>query len=164
MINDKLVKVVLFIAVLLSGLYAGTGFFIVIGGNPAIKLMSDSTFAEYWQHTDFYMAARMKIFGPLLLFTQLVTVIILIKKYRTLSFWFMIVALCILVVDIFFTLSTNHPLNRLIQSWDLNSLPGNVQNVKWQVAKAFDVRAILMISSFFMVLLSVWFHKVRQQY
>jgi len=161
MANNKLIEPTLFLSTLLSGFYAGTGFFGAMGGNPAIKLMSDRTFAEFWQHTDHYMAARMKIFGPLLLLTILLGVLLLLKQYRTSTFWFMLIALGILVTDVIFSLSTNHPLNLLVQSWNLNKLPSNVQDVKWQIVKAFNVRTIFMISSFIMVLLAVWFRKQR---
>jgi len=161
MTNNKLVELSFFLSTLLSGFYAGTGFFVVMGGNPAIKLMSDRTFAEYWQHADHYMAARMKIFGPLLLLTMLFGVLVLLKEYRTSSFWFMLIAFGILVTDVIFTFSTNQPLNHLVQSWDMNKLPSNVQEVKWQIVRAFDVRTIFMISSFIMVLLAVWLHKTR---
>jgi len=161
MISNKLMEAFLFLVVLISGFYAGTGFFWIMGGNPALRLMSSQTFAEYWQHTDHYMAARMKIFGPLLFLSLLATVILFIKEYRTPSFWFMLLALCILVADLTVALSVNHPLNNLIQSWDLKNLPANVQEVKWKVAKAFDKRSIFMISAFVSVLVSVWLRKAR---
>ena len=147
------------LSLLLSGLYAGIGFFVAMGGNPAIKLMSDRTFAEFWQHTDHYMAARMKIFGPLLLLTMLFGVLVLLKDYQTNSFWFMLIAFAILVTDVIYIFTTNHPLNHLVQSWDVNKLPSNVQDIKRQIVKAFNVRVIFMISSFIMVLLAVWLHK-----
>ena len=156
---NKLIELSFFLSILLSGFYAGTGFFVAMGGNPAIKLMSDRTFAEFWQHTDHYMAARMKIFGPLLLLTMLFGVLVLLKEYRTSSFWFMLIAFAILVTDVIYILTTNHPLNHLVQSWDVNNLPSNVQDIKRQIVKAFNVRVIFMISSFIMVLLAVWLHK-----
>jgi hypothetical protein len=159
MTSNKLIELSLFVAVLLNGFYAGTGFFVAMGGNPAIKLMSDRTFAEYWQHTDHFMAARMKIFGPVLLLSLLLGVIVLFMENRGPSYWFMLVAFGILMCDVIFTFSTNHPLNQLIQSWDLNNLPSNVEDIKWRVAKAFDIRSFFMISSFVMLLLAIWFRK-----
>lgn len=159
--NNKIMEMLLFTAVGLSGFYAGTGFFVAMGGNPAIKLMSDNTFAEYWQHTDHFMAARMKIFGPLLLLTILFTTILLIKEFRTPSFWLMLAAFMVLIVDIAIAFSTNHPLNNLIQSWDLNNLPSNVQDIKWKVVHAFNLRLIMMIGTFLLVLLSVWLRKLN---
>ena len=156
---NKLIELSFSLSLLLSGLYAGIGFFVAMGGNPAIKLMSDRTFAEFWQHTDHYMAARMKIFGPLLLLTMLFGVLVLLKDYQTNSFWFMLIAFAILVTDVIYIFTTNHPLNHLVQSWDVNKLPSNVQDIKRQIVKAFNVRVIFMISSFIMVLLAVWLHK-----
>jgi len=159
MLTNKLMEPILFCVALVSGFYAGTGFFVAMGGNPAIKLMSDRTFAEYWQHTDHYMAERMKIFGPLLLFIMLLGVIVLLKQYRSPSFWFMLAGFLILATDVAFTLSTNHPLNVLVQSWDLDNLPSNVQEIKWRIIHAFNMRSIFMIGSFVMVLLAVWLRK-----
>jgi len=154
----KLMEGVLFIAAMLSGFYAGTGFFVAIGGNPAIRLMSNRTFAEYWQHTDHYMAARMKIFGPMLLGVLLLAVGILVKEYHKLPFWLMLTGLGILLADIVFTVSTNHPLNRRVQAWNLDNLPSDVQDIKGKIVSAFNRRIFFMISSFIMVLLSVWMH------
>src|SRR3954462_10802019 len=89
----------LFITAALSGFYAGIGFFIAIGGNPAIKRMSDKTFTEYWQHTDHFMASGMKVFGPLLLLSTLLSVTMLFHQMPTISFWCMVVATGILITD-----------------------------------------------------------------
>lgn len=154
--NSKLIELSLIITTFLSGLYGGVGFFTIMGGNPAIKLMGDKTFAEFWQHIDHYMGSRMPVFGPILLISLLLSIILLIPERGTPSFWCMLLAFVIIIGDLAFTLSTNHPLNSLIQSWDLNNLPANVQEVKWKVVNAFGVRLWLMISAFGMVLLSVW--------
>lgn len=151
----------LFLAALLSGFYAGTGFFIAMGGNPAIELMSDRTFAEYWQHTDHFMAARMKIFGPLLLLTLVSCVVMLARQYRSISFWLMLTAAVILIVDVIFTFSTNLPLNHLVQAWDINQLPPNVQEVKEKVVQAFHVRKVFMIGAFIVVLLAAWMNRTK---
>jgi len=152
-------SIIIGIATFLSGLYGGTGFFVAMGGNPAISRMSDKTFAEYWQLTDHFMAARMKVFGPLLLLSLIAAIIALLPEWNSASFWLMVFALVIIIIDIIFTLSTNHPLNKRIQSWRLDKLPADVQQVKQQVVQAFAMRLVFMITSFALVLLSVWFRK-----
>lgn len=159
--NNTFIEFILFLAVLLGGFYAGTGFFVAMGGNPAIKKMSDRVFAEYWQHTDHFMAARMKVFGPLLLLCILSAVLVLLITSDMISFACMLAAFCLLLTDIIFTLSTNHPLNRLIQSWNLNKLPSDTHQVKARVVKAFNTRIIFMIGAFIMVLLALWFHTTK---
>jgi hypothetical protein len=161
MTSSTIINVSFFLSLILSGFYGGTGFFVLIGGNPAIELMTNNTFAEYWQHLDFFMAARMKIFGPLLLVTIIVNTILLLKQYRTPAFWCMLAALLILLADVLFVFSVNHPLNLLIQAWDLNNLPGNVAEVKWKVVTAFNTRALFMIGSFLMAVLAILFYNNR---
>jgi len=143
----------------LSGLYGGTGFFIVMGGNPAITRMSDKTFAEFWQHLDHFMAARMPVFGPILLLSLLFSVILLFREAGGLPAWLMLTALLIIVGDLVFTLSVNHPYNRLIQSWDLDNLPPDVRTIRDKVVDAFYIRILFMIGAFMMVILSAWLRR-----
>ncbi len=154
--NTKLINSSLFVTTLLTGFYAGLGFFTIVGNNPAILKMSAATFAEYWQHVDFYMAARMQVFGPLLLVTLLSTVLIHIPQRRTVSFLFLSIGLVIMLADVLFAVSTNHPLNQVIQSWDLNNLPDNVQEIKYKVVNAFWIRSSCMIATFVCVLLAIF--------
>jgi hypothetical protein len=158
-VNMKLSSFGLFLPVLLSALYAGIGFFVIMGGNPSILKMSDRTFAEYWQHVDFYMAARMKIFGPLLLLSVLALPLLHLPEWQTLPFWLFVLALLILVVDIITFASINHPLNGLIQSWDLNNLPDNVTEIKNRVVYGFWIRSACMIGSFVCILLAIFLRK-----
>lgn len=147
---------VFFITTLLSGFYAGIGFFTAIGANPAAEKMTDRTFAEYWQQLDHYMGSRMPVFGIVLLVSLIASIVLLGTKSISPSFWLMLAGFVIIVADIIFTVRVNHPLSHLIQSWNINELPGDVQVVKQKVVHAFNWRIICMISSFIMVLLSVW--------
>ena len=157
--GNKWVDASLFLTALLSGLYGGTGFFTAMGGNPALKSMSDAGFAEFWQNVDRYMAARMPVFGPILLLSVIVSTILLMLNKHGISSWLMVTALAILICDMVFAFRVNHPLNHLIQSWDLNNLPSNVQEVKWKVIGAFNMRLLFMMSSFVLVLISIWLRK-----
>lgn len=150
--NSNKKTVALFVATLVTGLYAGTGFFVLMGGNPAIEQMSSATFAEYWHYTDLYMAARMKFFGPILLVSVLLALLLHIRERRTRRFWFLLFAFAAVVADIIIVFTGNHPLNQLIQSWDLQNLPDNVQQVKFSVVDTFRLRSVFMIAIFVFVL------------
>jgi hypothetical protein len=157
--NVKLINSSLLITTLLTGFYAGTGFFGMMGGNPAITKMTSHTFAEFWQHTDFYMAARMKFFGPLLLLSLLSSILIHIGQYRTPAFWLLLTAFLILIIDVIVGFNINQPLNHLIQSWDLSNLPPDVQEIKHRVVNAFWIRNACMISCFICVLAAVFLRR-----
>ncbi|HEX2629005.1 MAG TPA: hypothetical protein VHM26_08340 [Chitinophagaceae bacterium] len=145
------------ITTFLTGLYAGVGFFTIMGGNPAIARLSDRGFAEFWQHVDHFMAARMPIAGPFFLLSTLISMIILFRiTGPSFSSWMMSGALVVLIADLVFTLNVNHPLNTLIQSWDLSNLPANVSEIKMKVYEAFNIRLWFMIISFALVIFSVW--------
>lgn len=133
---------------LLLGFYGGIGFFCLMGGNPSVSKLSNATFAEYWQHLDFYMAARMKVYGPILLISVIVSSIILYWKYHKSAFKWMAAAVLVLLLDMIHTFTINIPLNNVIQSWNLSSLPPEVAGIRSRVVDAFWVRSALMIISF----------------
>lgn len=146
----------LLFTLLMVGFYGGTGFFVLIGGNPAILKMSDTTFAEYWQHVDYYMAARMRFFGPLMMLCVAVSTIQYYLQHQMTSFWLMLGAVLFLVADLIIIFNFNHPLNQLIQSWNLHQLPDDVQTIKHQVVNAFWGRSVCMIGCFALSLLAFW--------
>jgi MFS superfamily sulfate permease-like transporter len=154
--NTKSADLILLLTLICLGFYGGTGFFMVIGGNPAIMKMSSATFAEYWQHTDFYMAARMRIFGPVTVLLTIFSVFVLYRKYSRTSFMFITLALFILIIDLISAITENFPLNTIIQGWDLNNLPSNVQEVKFKVVTAFWIRSVCMMTAFLFGLLAFW--------
>jgi len=154
--NTRLIDFTLFLTTLLTGFYAGTGFFVIMGGNPATLKMSSRTFVEHWQHIDFYMAARMRFFGPLLLIVLLSAVLIHIREWATPTFWFLLTAFLILIADLVVIFTINHPLNQLVQSWDLNNLPANVREIKFRIVNAFWFRSAFMMGSFVCVLLALF--------
>ncbi len=154
--KDQIITDVLFTGILISGLYAGMGFFHAMGLNPAMKKMSNRTFVEFWQCTDHYMAKRMSKFGPLLLLSFIADVMVLLYKWQTIYFWLVVMSLIFTITDIVFVIRVNHPLNRLAQSWNLNNLPAGVEQIKKEVVKAFNRRLLLMIGAFILLLLAVW--------
>src|SRR5690348_11019217 len=88
-----------FITVFLLGFYGGTGFYVVMGGNSAIRQMSAHTFAEYWQRTDQHMEERMKILGPALLVYALATTVLLYYHSGPVSFALMLAVTLVVVAD-----------------------------------------------------------------
>jgi hypothetical protein len=160
--NNTVFQFVLLFTLLLAGFYGGTGFFVVMGGNPAIGKMSSATFAEYWQHTDYFMAARMPFFGPILILSVITSTIFAFINENS-SAGFLIAALGILVADMIVIFGVCHPLNQLIQSWDLNKLPLDVQKIKHEVIGAFWLRSACMIGTFLCVILALWKSKLIVQ-
>ena len=149
-------NLLLFCTVLFGGFYGGTGFFVRMGGNPAILRMSDRTFAEYWQHTDHFMAERMKIFGPMFLVTLMITILVNTMNFKSWFFVSLFSAFIVLLIDMTYTFTVNHPLNRMIQSWDLEHLPDNVHEIKIKTAHAFYWRSAFMILTFLLLLFAIF--------
>jgi hypothetical protein len=149
-------ELILVFTILLLGFYGGTGFFVVMGGNPALMKMSAPAFVEYWQSIDTYMAVRMKSFGPMLLLTVISSSVILYFNYSSISFWCMVTALLILTVDLMIIFKFNHPLNVTIQALNLAALSENVFEIRDKVVLAFWMRSACMLSAFAMGLTAFW--------
>jgi hypothetical protein len=59
-----------------------------------------------------------------------------------------------------YAFTVNHPLNRMIQSWDLGQLPDNVHQIKIKTADAFYRRSAFMILSFVLLLFAVFLRTI----
>ncbi len=60
--------------------------------NPAGDLMLSVQWAKSWQITDGFMGARMRVFGPLILVTYLLTILFFGWQWRKPIFWLLLVA------------------------------------------------------------------------
>lgn len=161
--KTKWLDAILFFTTLLSGFYGGIGFFGYVGFNPTLARLPEKAFVAYWQILDHFMGSRMPVFAPSLLLLILASTVLLKKSRFGKAAGFMLLALIIFIGDGIFTFTVNHPYNQLIQSWDINELPSNVEQVKMRVVEAFNYRGLFMIGSFIGVLLSVWEYKKTRQ-
>lgn len=91
-IIDKLRPVALYLLILISGIYASLHFSGMI--NPLVfgvinakgDLMNSVEWVKKWQITDRFMRVRMGVFGPIILWGYVLTILLFIKKWRTPSF------------------------------------------------------------------------------
>lgn len=141
-------EAVLFSCVLVTGLYAGIHFFNLIGGLPALYRMTrPETFIEFWQNIDHFMAARMRVFGPLVLLVQLTSIILMAVDHRWVSMGLMIAGFGLTVADAIIAVRGNGPLNRRIQSWSLERVPVEWVQVRDEVARWFGARGVAAIGA-----------------
>lgn len=101
----------------------------------------------------------MPVFGPILILSLLLSTIMLFREAGALPAWLMLIGLLVIIGDLVFTLNVNHPYNKLIQSWELDSLPADVRMIRDKVVAAFYIRVLFMIGAFIFVLLSVWLRR-----
>lgn len=154
--NSRWINFILAFTTVISGFYGGIGFFTFMGGNPAVSRLSIRGFAEYWQQLDFFMSARMPVFGITLLVAVVMSTLLLSRKKHALSALLFFIAFLFLVGDFAFTMLVNHPLNVEIQSWNLNQLPSHATDIQERVVYAFAMRLWLMIGSFVLVVAGVF--------
>lgn len=127
-IIDKIRPIALYILVLISGLYAGLHFsglmnpsiFGII--NPAGDLMPPTIWAASWQITDGFMRVRMGVFGPIIQFGYLLTLLLFIRQWRSVTFWLILVAFGLFVADIVLTIQQQIPINRYIEGLNFQHL------------------------------------------
>lgn len=135
-IMDRLRPIFLYIVLLNAGLYAGLHFdgildpstFGVI--NFKGELMPSVEWAKRWKIVDSFMSVRMAIFGPIILWSYVITILIFVKRWKSLGFWLLEAAFGLFITDVLlrsFKLQSIVTLRNLISIM----LPSNKQ--KWWV-------------------------------
>ena len=161
--------VALYLLILISGIYAGLHFSGMI--NPLVfgiinakgDLMNSVDWAKSWQITDGFMRVRMGVFGPIILWGYVLTIVLFIKKWRTPSFWLILGALGLFIADVLLTGNQQIPINRYIETLDFQHLTAEqvakVNEMHPQVIKNFQSREWFSILGFVLVTLAAFVPK-----
>lgn len=127
-IIDKIRPVFLYIVLLNAGLYAGLHFSglmspLVFGIiNSAGDLMPSTTWAASWQITNNFMSVRMGVYGQLILWSYVLTILVFVRRWRSATFWLLIVAFGLFVADIVLTIQQQMPINQYIEKLDFKHI------------------------------------------
>lgn len=166
---DKLRPVALYALILISGIYAGLHFSGMI--NPLVfgiinakgDLMNSVEWAKTWQITDGFMRVRMGVFGPIILWAYVLTILLFIKKWRTSSFWLIVAAFGLFIADVVLTGNQQIPINRYIETLDFQHLTAEqvakINKMHPQVIKNFQSREWFSILGFVLVALTPFISK-----
>lgn len=161
---DKIRPVALYLLILISGFYAGLHFtgmmnpsvFGIINANG--EMMPATQWAESWQLTDGFMRVRMGVFGPIMLWGYVLTILLFIKKWQTPSFWLIVGAFGLIIADVILTGKQQIPINRFIETLDFQHLTAEqvakINEMHPQVIKNFQSREWFSILSFVLVALT----------
>ena len=143
-------QVTLYLLIVMTGLYAGIHFAGVLA--PVQSKMTVTEYTSYWQIVDGYMGQRMPIFGQIFLALYAINILLFIKKWKTTTFWIILVCLALLLSDMVLTGIQQIPINQYIQSVDAKSLTSDqlttLEEMKRQAEKNFGTRDMLSIASF----------------
>lgn len=164
---DKLRPVFLYIALLNAGLYAGIHFegildplaFGVINLNG--DQMPSVEWARQWKIIDGFMRVRMGVFGPIILWTYILTILLFIRRWKSPVFWLLVVAFGLFIADVGLTMSHQMPINEYIQKVDFTKLTAEqtqtLDLMHQQVIENFKGREWFAILGFALVALAPFF-------
>lgn len=150
------VQIALFVSSILIGFYGGIGFFSFISFLPTLERLPVPHLTPFWRLIDGYMGRRMRVFGPLMLLSLLVTLGLLMPQWNSVAFWLVGAALLVLVTDVRIAIRENIPVNRAIQNRDMMYSPEQLEAFRTTMVRAFYKRSTLMILCFLLVNLA-WF-------
>ena len=143
-------QVTLYLLIVMTGLYAGLHFAGFMA--PVQSKMTVTEYTSYWQIVDGYMGQRMPIFGQIFLALYALNILLFIKKWKTISFWIILVCLALLLSDMVLTGREQIPTNQYIQSVDAKNLTSDqlttLEGMKSLAEKNFGTRDMLSIASF----------------
>jgi hypothetical protein len=143
-------QVTLYLLIVMVGLMGGIHFGGVMA--PIVSKMTVTEFTAYHQMMDGYMAKRMPIFGQISLGLYILNLFLFIKRWRSATFWIILVCFALLVSDIAITVTQQIPINQYVQSVDAKNLTSDqlitLERMKSQTIENFATRDILSIASF----------------
>ncbi len=160
-------KVFLYLLLVNIGLYAGMVFFHEMC--PVETKLSAIEYVKYWKIADGeFMNPRMSILGPALMGLFITTVLLHIKKWKTIFFLLLGLSFLFFVAEVVYINTQQMPINEFIRNVDLSSLAeGDIAKIEQLQAKSvsnFHVRFVFSMLSF--VLLSITpflFHKLDRK-
>ncbi len=153
-------KIFLYLMLVLIGLYAGMLFYHEMA--PVETQMNPIEYAKYWKIVDgTFMHARMAIMGPAMMILFIVTIVLFIKDWKSLTFLFLVLSFVAFFLDIRLTVTQQLPINAFINQLDLksiNELQINQLTAYQATAIAnFETRFVHGIISFVLLCLTPFF-------
>lgn len=148
--------IALFVSSILTGFYGGIGFFGFMSLLGTLERLPPQHLVPFWRLIDGYMGRRMRVFGPLMLLSLLVTLFLLSPQWQSGTFWLVGAALLALIVDVRIAVGENIPVNQAIQNRDVTPSADQVEAFRATMVRAFYKRSTLMIVCFVLVSLA-WF-------
>ena len=117
-------KILAFFNVFLYALIAGQGFYMLLGGLQALKQLSIGAFIEQRQSVDKAITRNLSVSYLLTLAYSASYIFLLVwNEASQLQLATALLALLLLVADIFIATRGNVPLNKEIDSWQANAHP-----------------------------------------
>lgn len=172
---DRIRPVALYIVLLNAGLYAGLHFSglmspLVFGIiNSAGDLMPSTTWAASWQITNKFMSVRMGIYGQLILWSYVLTILVFVRRWRSATFWLLMGAFGLFIADIVLTIQHQMPISQYIEGLDFKHItPEQAKNLAImhpQVIQNFSSREWFSIVGFVLVAMTpfIWQKTSRNQ-
>jgi hypothetical protein len=156
--------IALYLILLIAAGYAGIHFSSLM--NPSIfgfinqqgDLMPPENWAASWQLTDGFMRARMGVYGPIIMYGYIITLILFVREWRSPVFWLLLLAFGLFMADVVLTITKQMPINEYIQSIDVKHLDAvdlkKISGLNRQVIQNFKSREWFSLLGFALVALT----------
>ena len=142
-------QLIKFVDVVLTGIIAGIIFGVWIGYNP--KSLSAVAYVEQQQNAIRALNVVMPVLG---LIAIILTIVYAIQcKEDKLNRNLLLVAASLLIVSGLVTRFGNQPINAIVITWDLNSIPGNWTELRDKWWTLHTIRTFLTLAGFAII---VW--------
>ncbi|MEJ7644640.1 MAG: hypothetical protein WKF87_08590 [Chryseolinea sp.] len=153
-------KFCLYMVLVFVGLLAGMLFFHQMA--PVETQLSPIEYAKYWKIVDgTFMHSRMAIMGPAVMILFVVTLLVFVKKWKSLTFLFLILSFIAFALDVGLTVTQQLPINEFINQLDLTNITESQtkQLTAYQATSIsnFEIRFVLSLISFLLLCLTPFF-------
>jgi uncharacterized membrane protein len=145
--QDMMKKVILFADVVVTGLIAGIIFGVWIGYNPFS--LSAEVYVAQQQHAIRAFNVLMPILGLIAIVLTLVSTFL--RKRNKLVFSMLLLAAVLLILSGLVTRFGNQPINAVVMTWDLSSIPKEWEQFRDDWWQYHIVRTLATILAFALI-------------
>ncbi|HAK78112.1 MAG TPA: hypothetical protein DCM71_14665, partial [Runella sp.] len=135
-------KIIFFITILAYSIIASQTFMYILSLKQLQLGLNAESYLEIRKLTDTLMRANFKYVIYTALLANLLLVIFTVQTPKTWLFISASIAFVALVADILLTLKGSLPINDVINSWSVHTIPANWQSVREQWFTIFQYRQI----------------------
>jgi hypothetical protein len=153
-----MVKIVQFVALLLTALSMGVHFGTWLTERPLRKTQSGALFIEVHQGRDRVAARVMPILGSAALIFLALGVFLV--RAVSAAFALSLAGLLLCIGDMLVTVLVNVPINREVQSWQPDAPPAEWKRLRDRWERFHSIRTLLVVSGFGLFAASVVFFEL----
>lgn len=155
--DEKMIRIAIITNLIAYSIVASQPLFYILALGSAQRALSAAAYIELRQRINAVMSRRVSVIYLSTLATGLLVLVLSLRLGNWSSLAAVTVALLCLVIDIFFMVRENVPINGVIDQWSTADHPDDWESYRTKWFEIFAYRQVLLLVGFFALLVGAVF-------